>query len=180
MIQYSEGLKRFGVTKYFVMNWSKNDVNCISCGTIEWSHKAKGYCQKCYPLIKDIKRVKAWNENKPETLCMVRGVNPYILKHEKRINDLRVVKKRMIEQMQNRIKLLKRYTNPKEVDGLGIEYAFEAVARYCAVGSRLYYGIASKYLDNFNDKQRRIIYKDLLKIEVNRKFNLNISYILFP
>ena len=162
------------------MNWNKKYKNCISCGTIEWSHKSKGYCQKCYPLIKDIEKVKNWNKKMPQTLCSIRGINPIKFLSEKRINPFNVIKTKIVEQLQSKLELYKLYNNPKNADGLDIENVLKEIAGYCRIDSHIYEGAATKYLDNFNAKQRIIIFKDMLNILVNKNIVLNTTQILFP
>jgi hypothetical protein len=48
--------------------WSKKHDRCISCSTSEWKHQAKGYCYKCYPLIKRKELINQWNSKDKLTL----------------------------------------------------------------------------------------------------------------
>ena len=46
------------------MNWSRNHERCTSCKTTLFKHKGNGLCAKCYPIDREIKKMKSLNEKK--------------------------------------------------------------------------------------------------------------------
>ncbi|WP_223550524.1 hypothetical protein [Aestuariivivens sp. NBU2969] len=160
------------------MAWSKKFSSCQSCGTNEWNHLARGYCKKCYPLIKDLETIKCWDVNKNKTLITVRGVNP-----KPHINDSQFKKyqSNFINQIESRLGLYKLY-NKSNVEGLDIEGCFKTIAEdYCTGSNKSsdFHGAVTKYDLKFNARQRKLIYKDLLLLRINRQFRVNHTQIYF-
>lgn len=158
------------------MAWSKKHDQCLSCGTRDWSHRARGYCSKCYPLIRIKETAEAWDMKNPASLLPCGPVDMELLNYFIQGGMLGKVRKSIMEQVDARIHLYERYNNPGDVEPLHIELLWERIATVTNNVSQrdLFYGSASRYDSNFNRLQRQIIYKDLLWILINRRFHLDV------
>ena len=158
------------------MSWSKKYDCCQSCGTHEWDHRAKGYCSKCYPLIRIKDVAEAWDVNDKSTLIPYGPIDKPLLEYLIKNGELEKARESILRQIEARIHLFIRFNNPGDVEPLHIEFLWERIAEVTNNVSqlKLFYGSASRYASNFNKLQRQIIYKDLLRILINRRFYINI------
>jgi hypothetical protein len=156
------------------MFWSKKYPSCVSCATDEWAHKSRGYCIKCYPLIKKKAIIQKWDQGNPSTLVPVKPCSKEMLQILVKSGRLDLIKGRLLEQIDLRLNKYKFYNTPRFCTGLIIEHYLEQIASLTNnVSDRpLFHGAVDRYSVNFNAEQREIIYKDLLYILIHRRFNL--------
>lgn len=159
--------------------WNKKFANCQACGSTEWDYKAKGYCKKCYPLVKRVSIVKGWDEKKQSSLVEIPGFDLqaiYSIKGEK-INK---AKTEIVRQLESRLRIIKDSVNPDNVTPLSIEYTLDIIAEIILKdqGKSLFHGHAGSY-ESFSDEQLVTIYKDLNYILLKRRFSLNLNKIFF-
>lgn len=158
------------------MTWSRKHTNCISCGTEEWEHKGRGYCVKCYPLMKKREIIEQWNKNNLASLEPVSPIDERILERLIKSDYLEKAKESLLRQIDARVHLYKMYNSPGEVDPISIEFLLERITTLTnnISHSKLFNGAVTRYSENFTNEQRQIIYKDLAYILINRKLNLDI------
>lgn len=157
------------------MSWNKNYSKCLSCETTEWLHKSKGYCSKCYPLIKMMRILESWDSNVPNTIIPVGPINQTIRDLIIRSNKVNEVKEGLIADINSRITLYKRYNSPNG-DAMTIEFFLERIASITnnLNSEKLFHGAVTRYNDNFNSEQRKIILKDLAQILINRRVKFDV------
>lgn len=158
------------------MAWSRGNDKCVSCDTEEWDHKGNGHCSKCYPLIKKKEIIKQWNSADPTTLKAVSPIDKIILEHLIELGKLENAKVSLLRQIYARIYLYTKYNSPGQVDPIAIEYLYERIASITnnVSDQKLFHGAVTRYGANFNNELRKVIYKDLGLILINRKLNLNV------
>lgn len=139
--------------------WSRKYEKCLNCESAQFKHRAKGFCVRCYPLIKKIEAIKKWNFSERSTNNMVSHIQD-----KKIFNE---VKTRIICQIEKRLHLFKSLEeiNSHPIDGLDIEYRLRDIALRCRTRDKdLFHGIAGYIDESFNTEQKRILYKLLNKI----------------
>lgn len=158
------------------MAWSRKHTNCISCSTEEWEHKGKGYCAKCYPLMKKKEIIEQWDKNYPTSLKPVSPIDERILERLIQWDDLEKAKESLLRQIDTRLHLYKMYNSIGKVDPISIELLLERISTLTnnISDTKLFHGAVTRYSENFTNEQRQIIYKDLAYILINRKLNLDI------
>lgn len=158
------------------MAWSRKHTNCISCNTEEWEHKGKGYCAKCYPLMKKKEIIEQWDKNNPTSLKPVSPIDERVLERLIQWDDLEKAKESLLRQIDARLHLYKMYNSPGNVDPISIEFLLERISTLTnnISDTKLFHGAVTRYSENFTNEQRQIIYKDLAYILINRKLNLDI------
>ena len=158
------------------MAWSRQNTNCISCGTEEWEHKGNGHCAKCYPLIKKKEVIEQWDKNNKASLVPVSPIDEQLIERLLQWGEIEKAKESLLRQIDARIHLYKMYNTPGQVDPISIEYLLERIASLTnnLSDTKLFHGAVTRYRENFSNEQRQIIYKDLAFILINRKLNLDI------
>ena len=70
--------------------WHSKYIHCMGCGTQRFSHRSKGYCTRCYPLIQKISKIKTDSEkgNISKTIAKVE-----ITIAEKQLHNLKELEK---------------------------------------------------------------------------------------
>lgn len=139
--------------------WSRKYEKCLNCTSVQFKHRAKGFCVRCYPLIEKIEAVKRWNFS-------VRALNDMVshIQNQERFEE---VKAKVISQIENRLHFLKSLEeiNIRPIYGLDIEYRLRDIARRCRTKNKdLFHGFAGYIDDHFNMEQKRTLYKLLSKI----------------
>nr|WP_315246650.1 hypothetical protein [uncultured Flavobacterium sp.] len=157
------------------MSWNKNYNKCLSCEGTEWEYRAKGYCTKCYPLIKLKTVLESWNSKDPKTIIPIGPVNQItinLILHSNKVND---VKKGLIDKIDSQIHLYKLYNSPTG-DAMTIEFLIERVVSFTnnLNNDKLFHGAVTRYRDNLNAQQRKIILKDLAYILINRRVKFDV------
>lgn len=150
------------------MDWSKKYDKCINCGTVRFRHKSRGYCTRCYTPIKKLKDVEKWNFEKPETLISY-PKEPTFQREE----VFHKIKKGFNKQYNRRLDELKYNEEylKRDITGHDLEFKIREVAKLCGVdGSLLFYGKANSFNSDFNDNQRKLLYKLLQSIIENKKW----------
>ncbi len=143
--------------------WTKNYQECRNCGSVRFNHIAKGYCTRCYYIVRKLEQVVRWNLSDSQTL---EGYPNNIIFHKS--DEFKKIKGGFISQLKDRL----AFFNTREkalngpIYGLDIEYRFRYITRRCRTKNKnLFHGIAT-YLDhNFSMKQKKILYETLNQIE---------------
>jgi len=102
------------------MKWNKKYDKCISCGSTEWEHKAKGLCKKCYPLIIKREVIEKWDSNDKTTLIFVGGVSKMAIDIVDSSGEIEKAKKSLLQQIDARLFLFQQYNNPN-TNATGVE-----------------------------------------------------------
>lgn len=156
---------------------------CKNCtgGPLHHTYGARGYCNRCYRVIRHIERVKAWDRNRRETL---RGIpkssydsavgyrNSTVLITDGDIytdEEFEHCRKRHIDQLEKRLALLLEREKIRrlevEVTGQHLEEKFSKLLRLIRPSAEYQRYSIYRYLDDkFNEAQRRFIYAQLEEI----------------
>ncbi|RZJ52320.1 MAG: hypothetical protein EOO44_12195 [Flavobacterium sp.] len=158
-------------------NWNKYK-SCNNCIGNEWSHLARGYCQKCYPLIKDLEKVEAWNVLDSTTINNVRGVSKDFMMAAIRDGKFHDYQKIIITLLKNRLKIFRSYINPNGY-AFDIEILLTNISDvYCTNGTKnIFRGHAALYESDMRIEQRKVFEKALLELEINRNLTLDTNLI---
>lgn len=144
-------------------NWSRQHATCRNCRTERHAHRGRGYCTRCYPLIRKIEQAQRWNLADPTTLenCFWAG---FIYDEE----SFERVRQNYIQQITERLEFLRmreiKLSNP--VDGLDIEYGLRFLLTRAGVrDSNILHGIASTFNEEFDSNQKAILFRCLNTIQ---------------
>ena len=91
-------------------NWSRKNQSCVNCNTQRYPHKAKGYCNRCYKLIKKIEIVKKWDILKEESMIGFPGNKFDNQKQFQKIktNDVLSLQKNKLKTVMQRVDVIAR------------------------------------------------------------------------
>ena len=160
--------------------WPTKTEVCANCtvSSIRYSYGARGYCVRCYRLVRRIADVEAWDRARPESLkhipengmCEMKdGCRNTICLVTDSYNDgeFSRYQNRTIEQLKRRLLLFRDREGVRrheaEVTPLMLEEKFGELLRF--VRRRATYPSHATYLGlHFNETQRRIIYALLEEI----------------
>lgn len=144
--------------------WAKEYQLCKNCKTQRFSHKARGYCNRCYSLIRRLETVQKWNLTNKNTLKGFPGDAHYSQERFQKIksNYMQQIKQRLFYLCAREEQL------NSNIDGLDIEYQLNRIANLAGTRNRkLYHGIATHIDHNFKPKQKNLLFRLLNKIEEN-------------
>ena len=138
---------------------------CINCTTIRYNHKARGYCSRCYAIVRKKKSVELWNLSEPESLVTC----PIDVKHftSDRFTNLQSL---FIKEFDKQLQCLKAIEGKLSglIDGSDIEMQLtHIVSRIKLRNKNLFYHTANNFDQQCNSKQKKIIYKMLNEIIEN-------------
>ena len=163
------------------MTWSIFHQKCNSCGTKEWKHKGKGFCFKCYPLIKKKETIIQWDASNKKTLKAVGPIGVQAINRLISSGDFEKAKESLLSEIDSKLHLYKIYNSEENIEPLTIENFLQRISALTnnVTDSRLFHGAVTRYQNNFTTDQLKIIGKDLAFILINRKLALNIWRELF-
>lgn len=132
---------------------------CKNCDSNRFRFIARGYCKRCYPLIRKIEIVERWDLNNNNTLRHYPKDGIFY-----NTRDFKRIKIGYIEQFKERLsdlKLFERQLNSK-VYGSDIVPKFQEIARLAGCRDRYFLWHEENLFDhNFTPKQKKLIYKIL-------------------
>jgi hypothetical protein len=138
--------------------WPNRYERCKNCGC-DADHRpygSRGYCSRCFYLIRRIENVKAWDRTRPETL---RGIDKLVAAGLD--DDFEFVRKDFVRQAKARLSCLRvrqmRRNGELEVEGLDIEHKLGKLLRFLRPKAA-YPQNASDINHHFNSDERRILY----------------------
>jgi hypothetical protein len=154
-----------------VTDWPEHLEACASCtGTSSlYTYGARGYCNRCYRIIRRIETVQAWNRNRPETLNGIAksgmfdadtgestGLCTDLLTDE----QFEIYRKEIIRQLKGRLTRLHRREEIRRhempVDALALEHKFGELLRL--IRRKADYPRNASYLNkHFTEMERRVI-----------------------
>ena len=143
--------------------WSKNHKRCVNCGTARRRHAGRGYCTRCYFLVRKLHAVEMWNLAEPTTLSDY--PRDPLFHNPTYLNRLR---KGSIAQISERLNVLrdKEEMLSRAISGLEIEYQLRRLAKRAgARDPHLHFGVGTFISQTFDSKRRRILFRLLLEIE---------------
>jgi hypothetical protein len=154
--------------------WPTHVHACANCTGREHAYGARGYCSRCYRLIKLLEDVKCWNLTNRKTLRRIpkSGTRP-LLPGRELITDgysaeqFETYRQNCIDKLKRRLDLFRRREEIRRlevpVSGLDLEYKFAELLRL--VRPRADYPRIATYLaHHFDGTQRRVIYALLEEI----------------
>jgi hypothetical protein len=155
--------------------WPKNREACANCtctaGT--FSYRARGYCSRCYNVIRQIRDIEAWDRKYPETLKHVPKDGIINSASETHATTSRLItdtftdekfetcREGCIKQLRQRLVVLRHREEIRrceiEVKPLDLEHKFAELLKL--IRPKAEYPRNASYINqNFNEKERRVIY----------------------
>lgn len=149
--------------------WTREHAKCQNCGSERFPHKGKGYCKRCYYLVKKIEKVDCWDLTNPQSL---KGFPQLALDYPDENYKRKLfekIKHGYKSQIQERLDFLRHReeTLTGQVWGLQIEVMFERIASKCGIKNhrKLFYGSGSVIDAQFDAEQKKYLFSLLNKIE---------------
>ena len=145
--------------------WSRNFPKCQSCGTIRFRHTSRGYCTRCYRLIRQLETIDHWDLNEPKTL---KGYPRDTIFW--RADTLEWMRARRRHSINTHLDYLKTREGQlaSQVDGLDLEIGFNRIAKRCrARKPNMFRGYSTFFDHNFDPEQKNILFRLLNDIEEN-------------
>lgn len=145
------------------MIWSKKYKGCKNCGTERFPHKARGYCARCYGLIRKLEIAKSWSSDDETTLRefpkTVKSRDP---------KTILIVQHGYISQVEQRLSLFSAWETQQneDVDAHTVELQIRRLAQLSGARNRnLHFGIAGFLEMHFNTEQLGVLFTLLNDIE---------------
>jgi len=161
-----------------VTGWPINVEACANCTGTEYAYRGRGYCSRCYYLIRYIEDVDAWDRSRRDTLKHIAkdGVfdpaigyrnSTQLITDSLTDDEFARYQKRVIRQLRRRLHLLRHREEIRRreipVSALMLERKFAELLRLVRRSAQ-YPRNASHLNFHFNDGERRIIYALLEEI----------------
>ncbi len=160
-----------------VNSWSRHHSACRNCGTGRHPHRGRGYCTRCYRLIRKIEQAEKWSLSDSATLPNWPWA--YLIHDEARFERIR---QDYILQIKERLQFLQirevKLFNP--IDGLSIEYELRSIARRAGIRDHgIFHSTASVFDEQFDLDQKNILFRLLNRIQEGIPWNGIDYYRLF-
>jgi hypothetical protein len=161
-------------------DWRSDIEVCRNCtgGSVRYSYGARGYCGRCYRLIKRIEDVRAWKRSRPATLKRIPkdgSFDPAVgyNKSTRLITDgftdeqFEICREEYTRQLERRLELLRHQEEIRRhevpVDAWTLERKFAQILRL--IRPKAEYPLNASYLNmHFDEATRRVIYALLEEI----------------
>ena len=111
-------------------SWSKKYDNCQNCHTNRFKHVARGYCSRCYRLIRKLEKFDRWNSSDPASIKGFPG-NPYFESPD-RIERIKAKLRNQTERQLFSIWAKEEKLN-NFVNGTDIEKLLGRIANQCRI-----------------------------------------------
>jgi hypothetical protein len=147
--------------------WSREYKKCRNCGTNEHPHMARGFCKRCYPLRLKLEQLQKWDLSKPESLKGFPHTHRRFMTTQKRLDGFKIDIKKQIQSDLNYLRMREDKLRGV-ITGIDVEYKLEKIADMALGGrynSGFYHGIADLIDQNFNAKQKKLVYRLLNRID---------------
>jgi hypothetical protein len=160
--------------------WPLDIKMCKNCKgePSRYAYRARGYCSRCYRLIRHIEKVQAWDRSRRETLkkppkdgmfdpAVGYGRSNRLITDGFTQVQFEVCRTETIRQLEDRLALLRHREEIRRldlpVDGLSLEQKFAELLHM--IQPKAEYPTNASYLNaNFNEAERRVIYALLEEI----------------
>src|SRR4030042_224793 len=145
--------------------WSAKYKECKNCGTTRHSHIAKGFCKRCYPLQIKLQQLQGWDVSEPKSLKgFPHSLRPFIRTQEY-LDGFKIDAKKQIKSRLNCLRIREEKLK-SIIKGIDVEHMLNKIARIIAPGGdKLHHGVADLIDQNFNSKQKKLLYILLNKID---------------
>lgn len=149
------------------MKWDIKHLHCQNCGTTRRERRGGGLCTKCYPLLRKLQKVGAWDFSKIDEARKSGYPKASSFKNEEIFYK---IKQGFIKQIKERLVELKfaERSLEKEVSGINIEHKFASIASLLKLKDKnLFFQSADAFDSNFTQGQKKIVFKHLNKLTEN-------------
>lgn len=156
---------------------SRKHTACINCSTIRYEHKARGYCSRCYKIVRKKESAKMWNLSESESLkgCPI-DVSRFTLDRFAKFQSLFI--KELDKQLQDLNAKEKQLSG--SIEGIDIELQLTYIASRFKIRNRgLFFHASNTFDHQFDKEQKKIIFQMLtIIIENLPKEKINIWKIM--
>lgn len=141
---------------------ANKNTRCVNCGTDRFLLRARGYCARCYPVLRKLEIVHSWDLDRPETLRGYSQLAVFYTKH-----GFNFLKNETLKRFQRRLDFLKTRERQRNssIGGLEIEHLLRRLGKMCGVRDDVHQGVARYVEDVFTPEQRRVLFCLLSDIE---------------
>jgi hypothetical protein len=100
---------------------SRKHKSCANCRTDRYQHVARGFCTRCYPLVRRLEQLSNWDLSNPESM---KGFPPGLLPFLQTQAEVEAFKVDAKEQIQSRLNELRTREEKlnSEINGIDIKY----------------------------------------------------------
>ena len=151
---------------------------CVNCGTVRYTIKGRGYCSRCYYIVRRIEEARAWDVSKLEKLPhFPKSGYDLVCPSGKKVRNYYFpeywekmfpqIKQHTIEELEKRLLhlMLAESELAGPIDGYAIELKLAWLAHKArARDKRVLRGIASAINGHFTPQQRKLLFKWLNEI----------------
>jgi len=140
-------------------------MRCTNCGTTRYRHVAKGLCRRCYPLKLRLQNLEKWDFSGVNSLKGFPGSLLPFIRTQEELDGFKADAKEQIESRLTYLRMREQKLSSR-ITGIDIEYELRKISRMIVPdGDDLYFGIASWIDHNFSNKQKKLLYGLLSKID---------------
>ena len=144
--------------------WSRKYDSCVNCKTRRYSHRGRGYCTRCYGLIRKLENVSRWDLADVSTLKDY--PRDFAFFNEESFVKIKKGFEKQINDRLDFLKIREEKFEEKLVDPLDIEYQLRHLAQCARVRNKnIFFGIAGYIQTEFLPEQRKVLYHLLNEIE---------------
>lgn len=143
--------------------WATRNTRCANCLSDRFPHKARGFCDRCYVLIRRIETVEAWRLEIPSSLRGYPRDDVYW-----NSESFERVKPGHLKQLRARLYLYREWERLRKgrVEPLYVEGQLNCIAMMAGARRRnLFHGMAGSLEDTFSKRQLDYLYRLLNDIE---------------
>lgn len=141
-------------------SWARKHDSCCNCGTNRFPHIGRGYCRRCYRLIRKRERVQNWIYEDRSTWDEL----PYSVREGfQGASEFERLRRGYVEQINERLALLGSWEDRRngQLSALDLEYELRLLAS--EAGARNGWYLHSHYANwlraTFSSEQRQELYK---------------------
>ena len=153
-----------GEREAVVLRWSKNSDHCVNCLTEDRRHAARGYCTKCYRILRRIEVTREWMHD-----CERPPAGFPFLRVPRDPAAFERVKSGIVRQLEGHLARLatrRQMVADRTVEGISIEFLLRDIAVMAgAKESSVCTSVANIMNDDFTPEQKATIYELLLDID---------------
>ena len=156
--------------KTFTKHSPSRNRACVNCGSSNREIKARGYCNRCYPILLRLEHTQQWDSSRPDTLRHYPKLSNYPPHHWK--HDFPRIKKHTILELQKRLLHFKQVEDDLlgRINGYDIEVKLRYLAIRAGAGKNSLSRCAGALDSQFTWKQRKILFQLLTDISENIKW----------
>jgi hypothetical protein len=150
--------------------WSRFHIACLNCQTQRRRHHCKGFCRRCYTMIKRVWEAKSWDRSQPATLEKMPKLPSFTRKafiagldrRDWTMEEFERYRLELIRQYRVYLDLLRAQEEKRRGSATGWDVEFYLRAVHARIHPKArrgrFYGIARTLHNQFTGEQLSVIY----------------------